>query len=207
MVLVSEHGKLHARGAQAVEHLDRTGIGGGVVLLVLAVVSSKLGKRLLKHTAVARILGRHKALNQLEHAVSHLVAVLVNGKCGPAVRFAGMVAGGRQVLERVEDGAVQVKDHMGKSCCHGCSCRLSCKTHPMILGMRAGHVWNLNIFNSPEPLSLANPRQLFSHEHIEDAGRAPAGAHAHGGMGALGKWQHATDDGGILAVAGGAHGG
>ena len=121
MVLVSEHGKLNARGAQAVEHLDRAGIGGGVVLLVLAVVSPKLGKRLLKHTAVARILGRHKALNQLEHAASHLVAVLVDGKRGPAVRLAGMVAGGRQVLERVEDGAVQIKDHMGKSCCHGCS--------------------------------------------------------------------------------------
>ena len=80
-----------------------------MVLLVLAVVSPKLGKRLLKHTAVARILGRHKALNQLEHAVSHLVAVLVNGKRGPAVRLAGMVAGGRQILERVEDGAVQSK--------------------------------------------------------------------------------------------------
>ena len=89
-----------------------------MVLLVLAVVSPKLGKRLLKHTAVARILGRHKALNQLEHAVSHLVAVLVNGKRGPAVHLAGMVAGGRQVFERVEDGAVQIKNHMGKSCCH-----------------------------------------------------------------------------------------
>lgn len=87
-----------------------------MVLLVLAVVSPKLGKRLLKHTAVARILGGHKALNQLEHAVSHLVAVLVDGKRRPAVRLAGMVAGGRRVLERVEDGAVKVKDHGGKSC-------------------------------------------------------------------------------------------
>lgn len=93
MVLVSEHGKLHTRGAQAVEHLDRAGVRCGVVLLVLAVVSPKLGKRLLKHTAVARVLGGHKALNQLEHAVSHLVTVLVNGKRGPAVRLAGMVAG------------------------------------------------------------------------------------------------------------------
>ena len=118
VVLVSEHGKLNARGAQAVEHLDRAGIGSGVVFLVLAVVSPKLGKRLLKHAAVACVLGGHKALNQLEHAVSHLVAVLVNGKRGPAVRLAGMVAGGRQVLERVEDGAVQIKNHMGKSCCH-----------------------------------------------------------------------------------------
>ena len=118
VVLVSEHGKLHTRGTQAVEHLDRAGIGGGVVLLVLAVISPKLGKRLLKHTAVARVLGGHKALNQLEHAVSHLVAILVNGKCRPAMRLAGMVAGGCQVLERVEDGAVQIKDHMGKSCCH-----------------------------------------------------------------------------------------
>lgn len=89
-----------------------------MVLLVLAVVSPKLGKRLLKHAAVARILGGHKALNQLEHAVSHLVAVLVDGKRRPAVRLAGMVAGGRQVLERVEDGAVQIKNHMGKSCYH-----------------------------------------------------------------------------------------
>ena len=106
VVLVGEHGKLHARGTQAVEHLDCAGIGGGVVLLVLAVVSPKLGKRLLKHTVVARILGGHKAFNQLEHAVSHLVAVLVYGKRGPAVHLAGMVAGGRQVLERVENGAV-----------------------------------------------------------------------------------------------------
>ena len=121
MILVGEHGKLNARCAQAVEHLDRAGIGGGVVLLVLAVVSPKLGKRLLKHTAVTRVLGGHKALDQLEHAVSHLVAVLVHGKRGPAVHLAGMVTGGRQVLERVEDGAVQVKDYMGKSCCHGCS--------------------------------------------------------------------------------------
>ena len=89
-----------------------------MVLLVLAVISPKLGKRLLKHATVARILGRHKAFDQLEHAVSHLVAVLVYGKRGPAMHLAGMVAGGRQVLERVEDGAVQVKDHMGKSCCH-----------------------------------------------------------------------------------------
>lgn len=118
MVLVGEHGKLDACGAQAVEHLDCAGVGGGVILLMLAVIGPKLGKRLLKHMAVAHILGRHKALNQLEHAVSHLVAVLVNGKRGPAVRLAGMVAGGRQVLERVEDGAVQIKDHMGKSCCH-----------------------------------------------------------------------------------------
>ena len=70
MVLVGEHGKLNARGAQAVEHLDRAGIGGGVVLLVLAVISPKLGERLLKHAAVARVLGGHKALDQLEHAVS-----------------------------------------------------------------------------------------------------------------------------------------
>ena len=63
MVLVGEHGKLNARGAQAVEHLDRTGVRCGVVFLVLAVISPKLGKRLLKHTAVARILGGHKALN------------------------------------------------------------------------------------------------------------------------------------------------
>jgi hypothetical protein len=89
-----------------------------VVLLVLAVIGPKLGKRLLKHTAVARVLGGHKALDQLKHAVSHLVAVLVHGKRGPAVHLAGVVAGGRQVLERVEDGAVKVKDHGGKSCCH-----------------------------------------------------------------------------------------
>ena len=77
-----------------------------MVLLVLAVVSPKLGKRLLKHTAVACILGGHKALDQLKHAVSHFVAVLVHGKRGPAVHLAGVVAGGRQVLNRVEKGAV-----------------------------------------------------------------------------------------------------
>ena len=63
VILVGEHGKLNARGAQAVEHLDRTGIGGSVVLLVLTVISPKLGKRLLKHATVARILGGHKALD------------------------------------------------------------------------------------------------------------------------------------------------
>ena len=63
------------------------------------------------------------------------------------MHLAGMVAGCRQVLERIEDGAVQIKNHMGKGCCHKSSCRLSCKTHPMILGLRVGRVWNLNIFN------------------------------------------------------------
>ena len=66
-----------------------------MILLVLTVISPKLGKGLLKHTTVACILGGHKALDQLEHAVSHLVAVLVCGKRGPAVHLAGMVAGGR----------------------------------------------------------------------------------------------------------------
>ena len=148
-----------------------------MVLLVLAVVSPKLGKRLLEGAPVARILGGHKALNQLEHAVSHLVAVFVHGKRGPAVHLAGMVTGGRQVLERVEESAVEVENHMGKRYRHGCSCRLSNKTHSMILGLRIGHVWNLNIFAgleprcaSREPLPLANPGQLLSHEHVEDAG-------------------------------------
>ena len=109
MILVGKHGKLNTCGAQTVEHLDRAGVGGGVVLLVLAVICPKLGKRLLKHAVVARVLGGHKALDQFEHAVSHLVAVLVHGKRGPAVHLAGMVAGGRQILERVEDGAVQIK--------------------------------------------------------------------------------------------------
>ena len=213
MVLVGEHGKLNARGAQAVEHLDRAIVGSGVVFLVLAVIGPKLGKRLLKHSTVARVLGGHKALDQLKHAVSHLVAVFVHGKRGPAVRLTGMVAGGRQVLERIEDGTVQIKDHMGKGCCHGCSCRLSCKAHPMILGLRVGRAWNLNICSSLElhcggcgPLPLADPGQLLSHEHVEDAGGAPAGAHANGGSSAFGDRQYATDDGGVLAVAGGAHG-
>lgn len=124
-----------------------------------------------------------------------------------------MVAGGRQVLERIEDGTVQIKDHMGIGCCHGCSCRLSCKAHPMILGLRVGRVWNLNICSSLElhcasrkSLPLADPGQLLSHEHVEDAGGAPAGAHANGGSSAFGDRQHATDDGGVLAVAGGTHG-
>lgn len=189
------------------------GVGGGVVLLVLAVICPKLGKRLLKHAAVARVLGGHKALDQFEHAVSHLVAVLVHGKRGPAVHLAGMVAGGRQILERVEDGAVQIKNHMGKRCCHGCSCRLSCKAHPMILALHVGRAWNLNICNNLElhcggcaPCPLANPRQLLSHEHVEDTRRAPAGAHTHGGTSTFGDRQHATDDGGVLAVAGGTHG-
>lgn len=163
-------------GAQAVEHLDCAGVGGGVILLMLAVIGPKLGKRLLKHMAVAHILGRHKALNQLEHAVSHLVAVLVNGKRGPAVRLSGMLPAAAR-SSSVLRWCVQLKDHMGKSCCHGCSCRLSNKTHSMILGLRIGHVWNLNIFAgleprcaSREPLPLANPWQLFSHKHVEDAG-------------------------------------
>mgnify|MGYP001135679666 CR=1 FL=1 len=80
-----------------------------MVLLVLAVVSPKLGKRLLKHTAVARILGRHKTLNQLEHAVSHLVAIGIDGKRGPSMQFADMIARARKVFERVEKRAVQIK--------------------------------------------------------------------------------------------------
>ena len=118
MILVGEDRENHAGGTERIEHLDRSGVGGGVIFFVLAVVSTELGKRLLEHTAIAGVLGRHEALDQLEHTVAYLVAILVDGEGGPTVHLAGMVTCGGKVVEGVQDGAVQIKDDMGIRCGH-----------------------------------------------------------------------------------------
>lgn len=112
MILVGEDGERDTRLAHGVEHVDDAGVGRGVVLFVLAVVGAKLCQGGLEHHSVAGILRGHEALDQLEHAVADLVAVLVDGEGGPSVQLAGMVAGKGEILQCVEDGAVQVKDYV-----------------------------------------------------------------------------------------------
>ena len=115
MVLVGEHREPNSGRAQAPEHLDRAGIGRRVVLAVLCIVGAELGIGTRKGIRIACELRRHKALDQLGHTVSHLVAVRVHGKGRPAVGCAHVVAGACQVFQRVEHGAVHIKDHVRKS--------------------------------------------------------------------------------------------
>ena len=84
----------------------------GVVFFVLGVVGTKLAIGALKRDGVTGVLGGHKALDKLEHAVSHFVAVGIDGKCGPAMRFADVIARARKVFERVEQRAVHIKNHV-----------------------------------------------------------------------------------------------
>ena len=112
MVLVGKDGGAHARLLDALEHLAYAGIDVRVVLFVLRIVRAELAVGALEHDGVASVLGGHETLDEFEHAVSHLIAIGVDGKRGPSMRFADMVARARKVFERVEQRAVHIKNHV-----------------------------------------------------------------------------------------------
>ena len=108
--LVGKDRRLDALGPEGIQQLRDAGIGGGLVLLVGVVAGGELGQgggQLFGAAAVRR----GEALHQLGDAVAHHVFVLLHRKGGPAVLGADPVAGVGQVVDGVQEGAVQIKEN------------------------------------------------------------------------------------------------
>ena len=108
--LVGKYRHLHPGGLQARQQLRYAGVGGRLVVHVRAVYLVKLGQcggQLRGAAAVCRA----EALHQLGDAVAHKIAVLRGIVLGPAVGGADAVGGVRQIVDRVQQGSVKIKQY------------------------------------------------------------------------------------------------
>ena len=108
--LVGQHRQTHPLPLQRRQKLGYAGIGGGLVLLVLAVIGGELRQRARQRLPVRP--GGDEPLHQLGDAVSHHAFVRVHRMDGPAVGGAYVIARVRQIIDGVQKGAVQVKNHV-----------------------------------------------------------------------------------------------
>ncbi len=104
---------MEARLSQPVQHLHDAGVGGGLVLHVEEVV----GPEIAEAFGGQRLRGAlgHSTGDEPAHSVAHKAADLVQGPAGQAVDCEGVIGAVGQVLEGVQQGAVQVKDRGVKS--------------------------------------------------------------------------------------------
>ena len=108
--LVREHRHPHPGGLQPGQQRRHTGVRRGLVVHVRAVDLIKLGQRrgqLLRAAAA----GGAEPLHQLRDAVAHKIAVLRSFILRPAVGGADAVRGVGQVVNRVQQGSVQIKQY------------------------------------------------------------------------------------------------
>ena len=106
--LVGEHRALHACGVQRVNEGSNARVRRGLVLLVSIVPGGKLRQRSGQLLRCAGIGGR-KPLHELRDAVAHHVLELLHRKLRPPVLCAHPVACISQVVNGVQQSAVQIK--------------------------------------------------------------------------------------------------
>lgn len=106
--LVGEHRALHACGVQRVNEGSNARVRRGLVLLVGIVPGGKLSQRSGQLLRCAGIGGR-KPLHELRDAVAHHMLELLHRKLRPPVLCAHPVACISQVVDGVQQSAVQIK--------------------------------------------------------------------------------------------------
>ena len=106
--LVGKHRTLDARRLQLVQQLRGARVGGSLIFFVGVVPGRELGQRGRQLFRCAGIF-RGKAFHQLRDAVAHHVLELLHRKGGPAVLCAHPVARVGQIVDGVQQGAVQIE--------------------------------------------------------------------------------------------------
>ena len=106
--LVGDHGDAPALRAKAPEELGNAGVGVRVVITVDGVVRVELRLHRVDH--VRRRAAGHRVLDETADAIANKCACLSEGLLGQACPGERVVDGEVEVLERVEEGAVEVED-------------------------------------------------------------------------------------------------
>ena len=109
--LVGQHRHIHPRGLQPGDEVHHAGIGGGLVLLMGIVPGGELLQGFFQGGFVPVPL-RGKALHQLGDTVAHHALILLHGVLRPAPPGAHPVARIGQVVDGIQQSAVQIKDHI-----------------------------------------------------------------------------------------------
>ena len=110
LVLVAGYRYRHAQVAQVLQQFGHTVVRLGVVGAVLVIVFHEVGQYAVHALVVTGILGQHTR-HQTPHAVAHKVGVTRHRVGGVAAQFKGVIGRLAQVLDGVEQRAVQVKYH------------------------------------------------------------------------------------------------
>ncbi|MPM21230.1 hypothetical protein SDC9_67674 [bioreactor metagenome] len=119
--LVGENGQLHSRLPQSRQRLQQTGVGRGLVHFMGVVIVHKPADG-LRHSLRRALSLRSKALRQLGDSVAHHMADFAARKGRPTVFPADVVGRVGQIVQRVQQRAVQIKN-----------CRLKHHTSPFLL--------------------------------------------------------------------------
>ena len=106
--LVGKDGRLDALGLQSVQQLCHAGVRGGLVLFVGIIPGAERCQRGCQLFRRAGAL-RGETFYQFGDAIAHKVLVSFYGKGRPAVLGTDPVGRVGQVVDRVEQGAVQIK--------------------------------------------------------------------------------------------------
>ena len=108
--LVGVNRQGHSPSPQPLQQCRDAVIGPCLVHVVGAVIGGKLGESIGQQQGTAALL-RRKPPHQIGDSMAHHGLELLCGVLRPAVPAADPVSGIGQVLNRVQQGAVQVKDH------------------------------------------------------------------------------------------------
>ena len=111
--LVGQHRQPGALPPQMIQKLQNAGVGAGLVQVMPVVPLVKAGLIVRYNAAFPHVFGKH-ALRQLVGPVAHKIAVGVRGVGGKTALPEHPVGGVRQVLQRVDQRAVQVKNITAK---------------------------------------------------------------------------------------------
>ncbi len=108
--LVGVYGHLNACGFQSLGHLLDTGIRGGFLHIVRAVILAELGHSVQEHQRAAAVLGR-KLCDEVGDAVADHGHEFLNRMFRPTVAAADIVSSACQVVDGVQEGSIQVEDY------------------------------------------------------------------------------------------------
>ena len=106
--LIGYHRRTDSRRPEPVQQLQHPGVGGGLVLHIHQVVGPEIGQHLMLQGLVRAL--RHRPVDQQPHAVAHEAADLLHRAGGQVVERQGVIGAVGQVLQGVQQGAVQIEN-------------------------------------------------------------------------------------------------